>query len=73
MNVAVRKIEEEKPPEQPLHVAERMANVMIDCMYQKRTWKVEDLRAANFSLNDIARYLPAACDLVEKRNRPSQR
>jgi hypothetical protein len=59
--------------EKPIHVAERIANTIIEFLYTKGTWKIEDLRAANFSYDDIARYLPEACRIVEQRPRPSQR
>jgi len=73
MNLALRAQTEEQPKEQPLHVAERIANTIIEFLYTKGTWKVEDLRAANFSYDELARYLPEACRILEQRPRPSQR
>jgi hypothetical protein len=69
MTVVLRKSEEE----QPLHVAERMANTMMEMLNEDKTWSIADLRRANFSINDIARYLPEACKIVEQRPRFSQR
>lgn len=73
MQSAALKAEEEIPSEKPLHIAERIANTIVDLLYTQGTWKVADLRAANFSYDDIARYLPEACKIVEQRPRPSQR
>lgn len=58
---------------QPLHVADRIANEIIELLYTKGTWKIEDLRAASFSYDELARYLPEACRIVEQRPRPSTR
>ena len=65
--------QEDFQQEKPIHVAERIANTIVEFLYTKGTWKIEDLRAANFSYDDIARYLPEACRIVEQRPRPSQR
>jgi hypothetical protein len=73
MLAALLKTDEETPLDQPLHIAERIANTINELLYKQGTWKVADLRAANFSYDDIARYLPEACKIVEQRPRPSQR
>lgn len=73
MIMAMRKSQEERPPEQPVHVAQRIANTILDCLFEKNSWSVADLRAANFSYDDLARYLPEACKIVEEHPRPSQR
>jgi hypothetical protein len=73
MTVALRKSEDGQSEDQPLHVAERIANTITECLFVKGTWKIEDLRAANYSYDDLARYLPEACKIVEQRPRPSQR
>ena len=65
--------QEDFQQEQPVHVVERIANTIIECLYTKGTWKIEDLRAADFSYDDLARYLPEACRIVEQRPRPSLR
>ena len=63
---------EEMPLEEPLHIAERIANTIADLLSKQGTWKVDDLKIANYSYDDIARYLPEACKIVEQRPRPSQ-
>lgn len=70
---ALRAHQEDLQNEEPLHVAERIANEIVECLYKKGTWKIEDLRAANFSYDELARYLPEACRIVEQRPRPSMR
>lgn len=65
--------QEDLQEEQPLHVADRIANEIIELLYTKGTWKIEDLRSANFSYDELARYLPEACRIVEQRPRPSMR
>jgi hypothetical protein len=70
---ALRSHQEDLQEEAPLHVAERIANTIMEFLYIKGTWKIEDLRAANFSYDELARYLPEACRIVEQRPRPSQR
>jgi hypothetical protein len=73
MLTALLRNDEEILFEEPLHIAERIANTITDLLYKQGTWKVADLRAANFSYDDIARHLPEACKIVEQRPRPSQR
>lgn len=54
-----------------LHVAERIANTIIECLYIKGTWELKDLKNANYSDAELSRYLAEACRIAEKRPRPS--
>ncbi len=58
---------------QQMHVAERMADAIVERLQQKGECGVAHLRSLGFSLDDIARYWPQACKLAEaKRPRPRQ-
>lgn len=57
------------PPPQWAHlpVAEQIAEAMTECFEKNGACWIIDIRAMGFSLNDIARYWPDACDIVESR------
>jgi hypothetical protein len=66
MMTALQMLKDE-PEDKPLHVAERMAAAIVVRMEEKGECRIAHLRALGFSLDDIARYWPQACKLVEAR------
>jgi hypothetical protein len=69
--IALRKMKYEN---EPMHVAVRMAEAIMERMAQKGECRIAHLRAMNFSLDDIARYWPNAWKIVEERMpRPGRR
>jgi hypothetical protein len=47
--------------------AERIAAAMIRCLDLTGQCGIHELRAAGFSLDELARYWPEACKIVEGR------
>lgn len=63
-----------KDDDEPVHVAIRMAEAIIESLEKTGQCKILDLEAKGFSRDELARYWPHAWKIVEeKRPRPGQR
>lgn len=51
-----------------VHVAERMADAIVQRLGRYGQCSIMDIRAIGFSLNDITRYWPDACKIAERKN-----
>jgi len=68
---ALRKMKDE---DEPIHVAVRMAEAIIECLEITGHCRILDMEAKGFSRDELARYWPHAMKIVEeKRPRPGQR
>lgn len=67
MNSAAQRLPQDN--NEPVQVAERMAAVIIEQVKQKGECGITHLRALGFSLDEIARYWPEACKIVENDGR----
>ncbi|MDD3183049.1 MAG: hypothetical protein PHD48_09640 [Alphaproteobacteria bacterium] len=55
--------------DEPKHVAERMADAIVEQLKINGECRVVHLRALGFSLDDVARYWPEACKIAENKKR----
>jgi hypothetical protein len=63
-----------KDEEEPVHVAVRMADAIIESLEKTGHCRIRDMEAKGFSRDELARYWPDAWKIVEeKRPRPGQR
>jgi hypothetical protein len=64
MNALAFKLEEASTVEGDTEVKARMAQTILNTIATKGKWHVADLMS-EFSLDDLARYLPEVCEQVE--------
>lgn len=52
-------------PDDDTDIPERIAEAILEIIEQRGKCSILDLKAKGFSLDDVARYWPAACALAE--------
>lgn len=50
----------------PKHIAEQIAEAIVDHIQTHGQCSIMDIKAMGFSLNDISRYWPEACRIAER-------
>jgi hypothetical protein len=50
----------------PKHIAEQIAEAIVDHLHTHGQCSIMDVKAMGFSLNDIARNWPDACKIAER-------